>query len=48
MPLKNSILKVLAYFDLFDYPISGEEVLFILDSSAHEPALSAAMENLLD
>jgi hypothetical protein len=48
MPLKSSILKVLAYFDLFNYPISREEVVFFLDSAADEAGLSAALEKLLE
>jgi hypothetical protein len=48
MPLENSILKVLAYFDLFNYPISGEEVFFFLDTPVDKDALSATMEHLLE
>ncbi len=48
MELKSSILKVLAYFDLFDYPISGQEILFFLDCEAAEPELSAALRSLLE
>jgi len=32
--LKTSILKVLAYFDLFDYPLSKEEIYLFLDRKA--------------
>ena len=43
MPLRSSILKVLAYFDLFNYPVSGEEILFFLD---REVPVSELNENL--
>jgi hypothetical protein len=29
--LRQSILKVLAYFDLFNYPVTKEEIIFFLD-----------------
>ena len=43
MPLRSSILKVLAYFDLFNYPVSTEEILFFLD---REVPVSELNENL--
>jgi len=30
--LKTGILKVLAYFDLFDYPVSAEEIMILLEN----------------
>jgi hypothetical protein len=47
MQLRHSILKVLAYFDLFDYPLKGEEVLFFLDRKVEEPALTGALDALV-
>jgi hypothetical protein len=32
MELKQSILKVMAYFDLFDYPVTKDELLYFLDN----------------
>lgn len=48
MPLRSSILKVVAYFDLFNYPVSAEEILFFLDQEVSEPALNQALEALAD
>jgi hypothetical protein len=43
MPLRASILKVLAYFDLFDYPVLAEEILQFLDIEVKEPELNAEL-----
>jgi len=43
MPLRASILKVLAYFDLFDYPVLAEEILYFLDIKTEEPELNAEL-----
>jgi hypothetical protein len=48
MSARNSILRVLAYFDLFDYPLSREEVLFFLDQEIGEAELDAALAALAD
>ena len=48
MPLRSSILKVVAYFDLFNYPVSAEEILFFLDQEVSESALNQALEALAD
>lgn len=48
MPVRNSILKVLAYFDLFDYPVSREEILFFLDQEISESGLDIALEALVN
>ncbi len=47
MQLRHSILKVLAYFDIFDYPLTGEDILFFLDRKAEEPVLLEALETLI-
>jgi hypothetical protein len=36
MQLRSSILKVIAYFDLFNYPLSLEDILYFLDTEAEE------------
>jgi hypothetical protein len=36
MELRFSILKVLAYFDIFSYPVTTEDILFFLDREAGE------------
>src|ERR1700719_1684938 len=46
MPLRHSILKVLAYFDLFNYPVSAEEILYFLDREVEENGLMAELEAL--
>src|SRR5450631_1388639 len=46
MQLRHSILKVLAYFDLFDYPLTGEDILFFLDRKVEELLLAEALEAL--
>jgi len=46
MPMKSSILKVLAYFDLFDYPVTTEEILFFMDKEVSLIDLKAELEVL--
>jgi hypothetical protein len=46
MPLQSSILKVLAYFDLFNYPVSAEEILFFLDQDIPACELDRELEVL--
>ena len=46
MPLRHSILKVLAYFDLFNYPVLAEEILYFLDQEAEWPGLVTELEAL--
>ena len=48
MPLRSSILKVLAYFDLFDYPVLAEEILYFLDNEAVEAELKAELNALTE
>jgi hypothetical protein len=47
MSERTSILRVLAYFDLFDYPISREEILFFLDREISETALDGTLTTLV-
>src|SRR6186713_428245 len=47
MPLRTSILKVLAYFDLFNYPVTAEEIRFFLDREIPESDLQAGLEALV-
>ena len=46
MPMKSSILKVLAYFDLFDYPVTADEILFFMDREVSAIDLKAELEAL--
>lgn len=46
--LRESILKVVAYFDLFNYPVTLEEIRHFLDQPVHGDDLPAALESLLD
>lgn len=46
MELRDSILKVLVYFDLFQYPVSKEEIKTFLDQKASENDLVSALEQL--
>lgn len=48
MHLQNNILKVLAYFDIFDYPVSAEEVRFFLEQPVQEQELKAALDALTE
>jgi hypothetical protein len=44
----NSILKVLAWFDLFKYPLTAEEILFFLDHKATSEELHGALAELME
>jgi len=46
--LRESILKVVAYFDLFNYPVTQEEIRHFLDQPVHGDNLPAALKSLLD
>lgn len=48
MDLSHSILKVLAYFDLFDYPVSKEEIWSYLERPVKIGELSAVLQELRD
>ncbi len=47
MPLRPSILKVVAYFDLFSYPVSPEEIRFFLEKESSEADLATGLEALV-
>ncbi len=44
--LERSILKVLAYFDMFSYPLLRDEIRFFMDLPAQESDLENALEQL--
>lgn len=44
--MKSSILKVLAYFDLFDYPVTTDEILFFMDQEVSLIDLKAELDAL--
>jgi len=44
----GSILKVLAYFDIFQYPLTQNEIKQFLDQPVSETAMENAMQRLLD
>jgi hypothetical protein len=48
MQIRSSILKVVAYFDLFNYPVSIEDIHFFLDSEADESEVKKELEMLLN
>ena len=48
MPMRSSILKVLAYFDLFNYPVTAGEIRFFLDREVSESQLAGNLESLVD
>jgi hypothetical protein len=45
--IENSILKVLAYFDVFDYPINPGEIRAFLDQPVSENDLKSSLDQLL-
>ncbi|HVU56825.1 MAG TPA: hypothetical protein VHD83_17305 [Puia sp.] len=47
MPLRPSILKVLAYFDLFSYPLSLGEIQFFLDRETPASCLAGELNTLI-
>jgi len=48
MVLRSSILKTLAYFDIFHYPLAAEDVCRYLDREASEEDVSQEMEAMVD
>jgi hypothetical protein len=46
--LNQSILKVIAYFDTFSYPVTLEEINIYLDQPAEKDTISFALQSLLD
>lgn len=47
-PLQKSILKVAAYFDMFDYPVTLDEIKFFLEQPYKERELLLELQQLLD
>ena len=47
MYLSSSILKVLAYFDVFSYPLTTAEIRFFLDRAAGFPEIEEALAGLV-
>ena len=47
MELRSSILKTLAYFDLFNYPLSLEDIRRFLDVEADEVVIETEVRSLL-
>ncbi|MCB0794285.1 MAG: hypothetical protein KDB88_06075 [Flavobacteriales bacterium] len=47
-PLQASLVRTLAYFDLFDHPLDRDELLGFLDRSASDEALGLALNELRD
>ncbi|HJS53598.1 MAG TPA: hypothetical protein VJ765_03610 [Chitinophagaceae bacterium] len=43
---EDSILKVLVYFSIFEYPLTQEEIKFFLDKKIKHDQLTFALENL--
>ncbi len=46
MHMRPSILKVLTYFDLFDYPVTADEILFFMDKEVSPIGLKAELDVL--
>ena len=47
MHLRSSIFKVLAYFDVFNHPLSLEDILFFLDTEAAEYPVRKELDALI-
>src|ERR1700722_6664234 len=47
MQLRSSILKVIAYFDIFNYPLSLEDILYFLDTEAEEHPVRKELDTLI-
>jgi hypothetical protein len=48
MHLRSSILKVVAYFDMFNYPVSQEDILYFLDTEAEEYPIRNELNALIE
>jgi len=46
-PLQESILKVIAYFDIFYYPVTAEEILYFMNNPYTAQKLHQALDELL-
>ena len=47
MELRSSILKTLAYFDLFNYPLALQDIRYFLDVEAGEATIERELHSLL-
>jgi hypothetical protein len=47
MQLRSSILKVVAYFDIFNYPLSLEDILYFLDTETEEYPVRKELDALI-
>src|ERR1051325_7597401 len=48
LKLERSIFKVLTYFDLFNYPISKDEIEFFLDHPASKRDIAFILDQLVE
>ena len=48
MQLRAGILKVIAYFDLFSYPLSLEDIIYFLDTESEEVLVRRELDALLE
>jgi hypothetical protein len=46
--VRSSILKVLVYFDLFDYPVSREEIQLFMDRPSDRKMLAEMLDQLVE
>lgn len=46
--LQVSILKAIAYFDVFSYPLTSDEIIFFLDQPAGENEIGCALNHLVE
>ncbi len=46
--LEISILKAIAYFDIFSYPLTSTEIVFFLDQPAEENEVCCALQHLVE
>lgn len=47
LPVKKSILKVLAYFDMFSYPLSTDEIRLFMDRTVQQDQLEYLLEEMV-
>ncbi len=48
MQFRSSILKVIAYFDMFNHPVSLEDILYFLDTEAEEYSIQIELDTLIE
>ena len=48
MHLRSSILKAIAYFDLFNYPLSLEDIVYFLDTETEEYPVRRELDALIE